>query len=245
MKFRRICLAAVAALVVPVSALADEEIVVAPLPPVGAAPVESEPPDPMADLIGTVLDPAYVAPKPAAPNIFGSVALLSGSEAANAQARRLETIAWPPNDGPWNALVRRISDMPRRDQLMAVNTWVNRELAVGHDSDIYGQSDYWASIEEAFTRQRGDCEDFAIAKMQLLEAAGISRSDLYLAVLKDEMRGVDHAVLAVRDGDALWILDSIGDQLRRSEQILGYRPIMTFSSGHAWVHGYRRGSLTY
>lgn len=199
----------------------------------------------MADLIGAVLDPAYVAPKPAAPNLFGSIAMLSGSEAANMQAQRLETIAWPPHDGPWTSLVSRIADMPRRDQLMAVNTWVNHRLAVGYDLDIYGKDDYWASIEEAFARRRGDCEDFAIAKMQLLEAAGVSRSDLYLAVLKDDMRGVDHAVLAVRDGDAMWILDSVGDQMRRSEQVLGYRPIMTYSSGHAWVHGYRRGSLAY
>lgn len=217
-----------------------DEILSAPLPPVESAPPEL--PDPVADLIGTVLDPAYVEPKPPAPDIFGSFALLSSSTAADLQARRLEVIAWPPGDGPWTPLLRRLRDMPRRDQLIAVNTWVNRQLAVGHDYDIYGTADHWASIEEAFARKRGDCEDFAIAKMQLLEAAGISRSDLYLAVLKDEVRGVDHAVLAVRDADTFWILDSVTDPLRRSEQVLGYRPIMTYSAGHAWVHGYRRGS---
>lgn len=232
-------------LAAPLTAQADGDIMSAALPPIEGAPAEPDAADPMADLIGTVLDPAYVAPKPSPPNIFGSIALLSGSEAANMQARRLETIAWPPNDGPWNALVRRIAGMPRRDQLTAVNTWVNRQLASGYDEDIYGRDDYWASIEEAFARKRGDCEDFAIAKMQLLEAAGISRSDLYLVVLKDESRAIDHAVLAVRDGETLWVLDSVGDQLRRSEQVLGYRPIMTFSSGHAWVHGYRRGSIAY
>jgi predicted transglutaminase-like cysteine proteinase len=217
-----------------------DDIISTPAPPIESAPPEL--PDPMADLIGTVLDPFYVEPKPLAPNIFGSFALLSSSESADSQARRLEVIAWPPTDGPWNALVVRLRDMPRRDQLIAVNTWVNRKLAVGHDYEIYGKADHWASIEEAFSRRRGDCEDFAIAKMQLLEAAGISRSDLYLAVLKDEVRGVDHAVLAVRDGDNFWILDSVVDQLRRSEQVFGYRPVMTFSAGHAWVHGYRRGS---
>lgn len=247
MNFRRTCLVVVAAFSAPMPVLAQTDAAIwsAPLPPVESAPAEIEAPDPMADLIGAVLDPAYVAPRPEAPNIFGSIALLSGSEAANMQARRLETLAWPPNEGPWNSLVRRIADLPRRDQMMAVNTWVNRRLSVGHDLDIYGRDDYWAGIEEAFARQRGDCEDFAIAKMQLLEAAGVSRSDLYLAVLKDEVRGVDHAVLAVRDGGILWILDSIADQLRQSEQVMGYRPIMTYSSGHAWVHGYRRGSLAY
>lgn len=196
--------------------------------------------DPLGELIATVQDPLYAPPPPAAPDIFGSFALLSRSQAADSQARRLEDIAWPPREGPWNALLGRLGGLSRLEQLIAVNSWVNRNLAVADDRDVYGKADYWASIEEAFARRRrGDCEDFAIAKMQLLEAAGISRRDLYLAVLKDEVRGVDHAVLAVRDGDRFWILDSLVNELRRSEHALGYRPVMSFSAGHAWVHGFR------
>ena len=32
------------------------------------------------------------------------------------------------------------------------------------DKDIYGINDYWASPYEFLARDRGDCEDYAIAK---------------------------------------------------------------------------------
>jgi len=216
-----------------------EEALAAPLPipaPVEVAPAQ---PDPLGDLIGTVQDPAYRPPTQPAPNIFGSIALPSQSFVADEQAGWLDHLAWPPADGPWSPLLRSIRNLPRQAQLIAVNTWVNHQLAVGDDRDIYGVADHWAGIEEAFARRRGDCEDFAIAKMQLLEASGFRREDLYLAVLKDEIRRVDHAVLAVRDGNDFWILDSQNDRLLRSEDVRGYHPVMTYSAGHAWVHGYR------
>jgi len=232
----------VLAVVAPVSPVrAEEAIEEEALPPPSPPPVEVAPqePDPLGDLIGTVQDPAYKPPTPPAPNIFGSIALPSQSFVADEQAGWLDHLAWPPIDGPWSPLLQRIRNMPRQAQLMAVNIWVNHQLAVGDDRDIYGVTDHWAGIEEAFAHKRGDCEDFAIAKMQLLEASGFSREDLYLALLKDEIRGVDHAVLAVRDGNDFWILDSLNDRLLRSEDVRGYHPVMTYSAGHAWVHGYR------
>lgn len=209
-------------------------------PPVQVAPeTPPEAPDALGDFIATVQDPNYKPPPQTPPNLFGSVALPSGGSGAEMQANWLDRLAWPPADGPWSGLLQRIKYLPREEQLIAVNNWVNHTLAVADDRDIYGLTDHWASIEESFARGRGDCEDFAIAKMQLLEASGFSREDLYLAVLKDEIRHVDHAVLAVREGNDFWILDSQTDKLVRSEYVRGYRPIATYSAGHAWVHGYR------
>jgi predicted transglutaminase-like cysteine proteinase len=228
------------------SARAEEAIEEQWAPPPSPAPAEAAPqePDPLGDFIGAVQDPGYRPPTPPAPNIFGSIALPSQSLVADEQAGWLDHLAWPPADGPWSPLLQRVRALPRAAQLMAVNVWVNHQLAVGDDRDIYGVADHWAGIEEAFARRRGDCEDFAIAKMQLLEASGFRREDLYLAVLKDEIRHVDHAVLAVRDGGDFWILDSQNDRLLRSDDVRGYHPVMTYSAGHAWVHGYRtRASL--
>lgn len=222
---------------------AEEAIEEQALPPISPAPapVEAAPeaPDPLGDFIATVQDPLYKPPPQPAPNIFGSVALPSKSLMAEEQAGWLDHLAWPPIEGPWTPLLQGIRGLPRQAQLTAVNTWVNHRLAVGDDRDIYGMTDHWAGIEEAFARGRGDCEDFAIAKMQLLEASGFSREDLYLAVLKDEIRRVDHAVLAVRDGNEFWILDSQNDRLLRSRDVRGYHPVMTYSAGNAWIHGYR------
>jgi len=212
----------------------------APPPMAPAAPeIAPEQPDALGDFIATVQDPNYKPPTQTPPNLFGSIALPSGGSGAAQQAGWLDRLAWPPADGPWSGLLRRIRYLPRDEQLAAVNTWVNHTLAVGDDRDIYGLNDHWASIEESFARGRGDCEDFAIAKMQLLEASGFSREELYLAVLKDEIRHIDHAVLAVREGDEYWILDSQTDKIMRSEYVRGYRPVATYSAGHAWVHGFR------
>ncbi|MGE5566478.1 MAG: transglutaminase-like cysteine peptidase [Parcubacteria group bacterium] len=218
---------------------AEEAVEEASLPPPAPEAAARQEPDALGDFIATVQDPNYRPPPQTPPNLFGSVALPSGGSAASEQAGWLDRLAWPPADGPWSGLLQRIKYLPREEQLVAVNSWVNHTLGVADDRDIYGLSDHWASIEESFARGRGDCEDFAIAKMQLLEASGFSREDLYLAVLKDEIRHMDHAVLAVRDGADFWILDSQTDKLMRSEYVRGYRPVATYSAGHAWVHGFR------
>jgi predicted transglutaminase-like cysteine proteinase len=241
---RIVAAAVLACVAVQVSAARAEEAIeeqALPPPSPESAPIAPTPeePDALGDFIATVQDPFYRPPTQPAPNLFGSVALPSQSLVAEKQAGWLDHLAWPPIDGPWTPLLQRIRNLPREAQLMAVNTWVNHQLAVGDDRDIYGMTDHWAGIEEAFARGRGDCEDFAIAKMQLLEASGFSREDLYLAVLKDEIRRIDHAVLAVRDGNEFWILDSQNDRLLRSEDVRGYHPVMTYSAGHAWIHGYR------
>jgi hypothetical protein len=45
-------------------------------------------------------------------------------------------------------------------------------------------------------------EDFAIAKMQILAAAGVPTRDMYLTLVRDLRRQEDHAVLVVRVGQA-------------------------------------------
>ena len=50
---------------------------------------------------------------------------------------------------------------------------------------------------EILTRVSGDCEDFAILKMTGMIRAGIPANSLSIVVLRDNGRGVFHAVLAV------------------------------------------------
>jgi predicted transglutaminase-like cysteine proteinase len=98
----------------------------------------------------------------------------------------------------------------------------------------------WTSAAQTLSRGKGDCEDYAIAKLQLLRRAGYAEKDLYLVILHDALRRADHAVLVARAGDRLLVLDNGTDRLFDSYEMADYRPIVTFSGNRVWTHGYRR-----
>ena len=54
-------------------------------------------------------------------------------------------------------------------KLKKVNAFVNRVRYHSYNS-LYGTNDYWASSGEFFSRGKGGCEDFGIAKYALLMA---------------------------------------------------------------------------
>ena len=85
---------------------------------------------------------------------------------------------------------------------------------------------------------RGDCEDFAIAKMQLLRALGHQAATLYFVVAQDLVRRQGHAVLVVRHHGAMLMLDSNSNRIQDATQRADYRPILSFSANRAWIHGY-------
>jgi predicted transglutaminase-like cysteine proteinase len=123
-------------------------------------------------------------------------------------------------------------------QVEAVNRWVNRSITYGEDRDIYGRADYWAPASETLRRGTGDCEDFAIAKMELLSVLGIARDKMRLVVARDLVRNADHAVLVVTLAGGAVMLDNVTDQLLDARLPNDYRPIMSFSQNAKWLHGY-------
>lgn len=126
-----------------------------------------------------------------------------------------------------------------RDRLSAVNAWTNTRVRDVEDAVQYGQADYWASARTTLARGAGDCEDVAIAKMQILAAMGVGRSDMYLTITRDLIRNADHAVLVVKADGKFWLLDNATDQLLDAATSHNYRPIMSFSTSRSWLHGNR------
>lgn len=78
------------------------------------------------------------------------------------------------------------------DILGAVNSWTNDHVRYVEDRVLYQKADYWADAASTLKRGAGDCEDIAIAKMQLLARMGVSRSDMYLTIARDTVRNTDH-----------------------------------------------------
>jgi predicted transglutaminase-like cysteine proteinase len=180
--------------------------------------------------------PAVAVGRVAAPSVFGSTAISIGRTPMDGKWRAVSSNMRIP--ASWAAERQRLSGLDGLDQLIAVNTWVNRNVRDDTDSRAYGVNDHWATAAETAAKGRGDCEDFAIAKMALLRAAGVAESDLYLSIVKDVVLRADHAVLLVRVNRVLYVLDSHSDQVLATTGVADYRPIITLNMAGAWVHGY-------
>ena len=186
-----------------------------------------------------VRDPATTSPGVTSgkPDVFGSVAL-------KVQRAPLMT-KW---QGVRNARLvgasaryaQSLSGDDEVERLEAVNRYVNDRVQFVDDRKQYGRADVWSAAADTLNRGRGDCEDFAIAKLQMLRRAGFADKDLYLVIVRDLVTRGDHAVLVVRAAGQMYVLDNGTSKLLNSEDIRDYRPILTFAAaGGAWTHGYR------
>lgn len=134
----------------------------------------------------------------------------------------------------WRALVIDLQDEPAAVQLAAVNRFVNRIPYVA-DMDQYGRSDFWAGPWR-FLQSSGDCEDYAIAKYVTLRKLGHAADDLRILVVEDLDRDLAHAVLAVRDGGDIWLLDNQFGTLVRAEEQVRYAPYYAVNEENRWLH---------
>src|SRR6202165_2552603 len=85
-----------------------------------------------------------------------------------------------------------------RARLGEINRAINLAIRPMSDLAQYGEIDVWSSPLVTFTHGAGDCEDYAIAKFVALRQAGISPDDLRIVIMRDTIRGEDHAVAAAR-----------------------------------------------
>ena len=178
--------------------------------------------------------PIQPAPRIGQPDIFGSVALPIGHTALDS---KWAAISQPlTRNGLWGGLLRTAQTAGGQEQVEMINRWVNQRL---HFVDDRQGGDSWAPASQSLLRGAGDCEDYAIAKMKLLEAAGFDRRAMFLVIARDLVRQADHAVLAVRIGNELMILDNMTDKVLPSSQVSDYRPILSFNAYGRWTHGYR------
>jgi predicted transglutaminase-like cysteine proteinase len=122
--------------------------------------------------------------------------------------------------------------------LGSVNRWVNQAIAYTDDQALFGRRDYWAGAQRTLSLGRGDCEDIALTKLELLAAAGIPREDMILTIARDLVRNADHAVLIVRHDGHFYMLDNASDEVFDAASSHDYRPMLSFGASETWLHGY-------
>lgn len=170
------------------------------------------------------------------PDVFGSVALKVEHTPLDA---RWHAVEHAPVTGSAARFAQSLKGEAPLRTLEAVNWYVNRRVQFEDDQRHFGRADVWSTANDTLRSGRGDCEDYAIAKMQMLRAAGFPDRDLYLVVLRDLVRRADHAVLVARAAGRMVMLDSGTDELVDTDKVEDYRPVLTFASYGEWTHGYR------
>jgi predicted transglutaminase-like cysteine proteinase len=111
-----------------------------------------------------------------------------------------------------------------RAQLGEINRAINLAIRSVSDEAQYGETDVWASPLATFIHGAGDCEDYAIAKFAALRLAGLAANDLRILIVRDAIRGEDHAVAAARL-DGRWLtLDNRRMAMIEDADIRDYRP---------------------
>jgi predicted transglutaminase-like cysteine proteinase len=133
----------------------------------------------------------------------------------------------------WGGDLAALSREPRPAQIKAVNYIVN-QVPYREDSEAWGVEDYWATPKEFFARG-GDCEDYAVAKYFALRALGFPASELFVLVLRDELRATTHAVLLVITPRDALILDNRQNRIVPWRELRNYRPIYWVNETSGWL----------
>ena len=134
----------------------------------------------------------------------------------------------------WESLIAELRSAPEDKKIREVNRFMNEHPYI-EDIQNWGVGDYWAILYEFLTRN-GDCEDYALSKYFTLKRLGFSDNDMRIVVLKDNNLGVMHSVLAVYQGDTIYILDNQFTSVVEHTKILHYQPIYSINQRGWWRH---------
>lgn len=142
----------------------------------------------------------------------------------------------------WRALLKSLEGAPFPEQLQGVNRFAN-QFRYKPDDQNWGRSDHWSTPLE-FLARSGDCEDYAIIKYVSLRELGVPASRLRLVVLKDTLRDLAHAVLAVWHDDQIYILDNVTNAVLRHDRLGHYVPYYSVNEEARWAHLATGSTLT-
>ncbi len=133
----------------------------------------------------------------------------------------------------FNALNRLLKRLEKKDELtklQEVNDFFN-SVGYGEDIDIYKVNDYWATPFEFLAKDKGDCEDYVIAKYLVLKYLGVSSEKMFLTYVRVKDLDRAHMVLSyykTSTSEPL-ILDSIRRIIFPASKRKDLKPIYNFN----------------
>ena len=169
----------------------------------------------------------------ALPN-WSRVMAAADSQVAAFAACNANTESCSPAALSWQKIIRQSQGLPAMVQVNEVNQYFNR-WPYSLDIDVYGVTDYWATPGE-FLKLSGDCEDYSITKYYALRTLGFAIDDMRIVLLKDQIRNIAHAVLAVKLDEETYILDNVSDLVLPHVKYEHYVPQYSVNENYRWAH---------
>ncbi len=135
----------------------------------------------------------------------------------------------------WQSLINTLQDDSTNDQLYEVNRFFNR-VAFVDDKTHWGKNDYWATPIEFLATNKGDCEDFTIAKYFSLIELGVPAQKLRLMYVTATRPRQAHMVLAYYETpkSVPLVLDNINKRILPATQRRDLIPIYSFNGDGLW-----------
>lgn len=120
----------------------------------------------------------------------------------------------------WKMFKEEAEKLDDRGKLNKVNAFFNSFPYIT-DQKNWGKEDYWA-IPSQFLKKSGDCEDYAIIKYFTLRELGFPAESMRIVIVLDTLLNEGHAVLAVKTGGTIYILDNQSRIVLPQERIHNY-----------------------
>jgi predicted transglutaminase-like cysteine proteinase len=127
-------------------------------------------------------------------------------------------------------MMNNSKDLDEKAKLENVNDYFN-ETPYSSDQNTYGVSDYWATRLEFIGHDKGDCEDYVIAKYFTLKELGISPKKLFMTYAKSLRYKSAHLVLTYYETprSVPLVLDNYNLKILPASQRDDLVPIYSFS----------------
>jgi predicted transglutaminase-like cysteine proteinase len=140
----------------------------------------------------------------------------------------------------FNAKLRKLQNSSTEVKLEEINNFFNG-VSYSDDKTIWGQRDYWATPLEFLAKDKGDCEDYVIAKYFTLRNLGIESKKLYFSYVKAIRFKKSHMVLSYfkTPYSTPLILDSINFKIFPADKRKDLIPVYNYNweSYHAKQNG--------
>ena len=95
----------------------------------------------------------------------------------------------------YNNKLAQLKNSPITTKLEEINTFFN-EVPYAQDITVWGKNDYWATPLEFLGNDKGDCEDYVIAKYFALRSLNVKSEQLFFSYVKSKRFKGAHMVLS-------------------------------------------------
>jgi len=127
-------------------------------------------------------------------------------------------------------MMNSAKDLDEKAKLEKVNDFFNG-TPYHSDQSVWGVSDYWATRLQFIGKDKGDCEDYVIAKYFTLKELGVPTSKLYMTYAKSLKFKVAHMVLTYYETPKSipLVLDNYNFKILPANQRDDLLPVYSFS----------------